>query len=67
MWYVLSAEHHPALEANKVHAKSLHYLSVAINGRLENSVCYHAEVAGRKRRREEGRMGEGRMRGEGEW
>lgn len=36
----LNAEHHPALEANKVHAKSLHYLSVAINGRLENYVCW---------------------------
>lgn len=51
--YDLSAEHHPALEANKVHAKSLHYLSVAINGRLENYVCwkensYHAEEAGRE-------------------
>lgn len=70
----MSAEHRPALEANKVRTKSLHYLSVAINGRLENYVCwkensYHAVVAGnrrRRRRREEGRMEEGRMRGDSE-
>lgn len=69
-WYILSAEHHPAIAANKVYAKTLHYLSVAINGRLKNYVCwiensYHAEVTGRKRRRrEKGRMREGRMRGD---
>lgn len=69
IWYVLSAEHHPALEANKVPTKSLHYLSVAINGRLENYVCWkenshHAEVS--RRRKEEGQMVKERMRRDSE-